>query len=122
MGGGDLFITKEYKMPTAQEKANQSLFRTKTTVEYVREEVQRDGKTIIIRADLPVGRGWNDGTAIAWNNLGWQSASEYDAKKHKAMVDEEQKNAAIKAEVERQLAEVKAKEVAEAKAESKKVK
>ena len=77
------------------------MFRSKLTADFVREEIQRDGKIITIRATLPIGRGWQGGQgAIDWINLGWRSADEYDAAQNSKKVEEERK-AAIKAAEEK---------------------
>ena len=69
---------------------NQNM-RSTQTVEMVREEVQRGGQKIVVRANLPIGRGWQSGAGtIDWINMGWRSADEYDAATHKKMVEAEQ--------------------------------
>lgn len=57
---------------------------SKQTVDMVREQ---NGK--VIRATLPVGRGWNQGNlgAIDWINLGWQSYDAWAEKKHQKEVE-----------------------------------
>jgi hypothetical protein len=77
-------------------KIDPTLMRSTQTVEYVREEKRRNGEVLVIRATMPVGLGYNDGTAIFYNNLGWQSAAEYDARKHKEEVEKAQAEAKLK--------------------------
>ena len=70
--------------------------RSGTTIEHVK--VEPNG--YVRRANLPIGKGFGDGSALYWVNLGWETAVNYDARIHKAKVEAEQ--AAAKAEAEAQ--------------------
>ena len=59
-------------------------FRSHDTIEMVRIEKDRlTGKEQVIRAHLPTGKGWNDGSGVIfWKNMGWIVAEEYEARVH----------------------------------------
>src|SRR3954466_1207311 len=72
--------------------------RSTETVRMVRVEKKRDGTERVIHANLPVGRGWNQGHggAIDWINLnvGWRPYDEYMAEKHSKEAEKKRAEAA----------------------------
>jgi hypothetical protein len=71
-------------------QVNKRLMRSTERVHMIREETKHDGSIRTIEANLPIGRGWNQGNGVIdWINMGcgWRVYDEYMAEKHKAQVE-----------------------------------
>jgi hypothetical protein len=59
------------------------LLRSKETITMVR--VDDEGNKIT--TDLPIGRGWNDGSGVIfWRKLGWETLDKHNEQQHQKEV------------------------------------